>query len=198
MDGENDRTLLAVILGLALVCWALTAEDDCTGEDCQQQSLDVKRECPYPLVGIADLPEQWRERNYAGGSCGHAAMISALRWQGLYELADWWRSNHAGGVTDTSMINAAEQAGLRFAYTDQAESKFLEWCGRTRRAAVIFYFPAHAINFLGYHDGKAVLLDNNRTDRYLYVPRAEFLSKWAGWGGFALAPVYDPRSPKPW
>lgn len=142
-----------------------------------------------------DLPILLRQANYSGGSCVHAAMISCLRWQGLSEWADWWRQEYAGGESLKGLVAKSEHNGLRYAYTGTGQAEFLDWASRTRRGAVIFYWPNHAVNFCGYENGQAVLLDNNRTAQYVRIPREQFLKAWKGYGGVALTPVYSPVPP---
>jgi len=154
--------------------------------------------CPYEAVPPVDLPEALREWNYAGGSCVHASMVTVLRNQGMIDLAAWWRRSYAYGETFTGFVRKSEAAGLRYAYTFMGDAAFLDWCSRTRRGAVIFYKPAHAITFAGYVDGNAVLIDNNHPHRPEYVERGRFLQLWRGYGGMALTPVHSPNPPRPW
>jgi len=150
--------------------------------------------CPWMRP---DLPPELREPNYAGGSCVHAAFVACLRMQGREDDAERWRRRFAGGETASRLIARANAAGLRVAYTREGDADFLEWCHRTRRPCVIFYKPNHAIVFVGYQDGRAVLMDNNRPSRLEYVERQRFIRAWRGYGGFALTPVYSPTPPIP-
>jgi len=150
--------------------------------------------CPWMRP---DLPPELRERNYAGGSCVHAAFVACLRMQGREEEAERWRRTFAGGEYASRLISRANGAGLRVAYTRDGEAEFLEWCHRTRRPCVIFYKPSHAIVFVGYQDGRAVLMDNNHPSRLEYVEKQRFIRAWRGYGGFALTPVYSPAPPIP-
>lgn len=152
---------------------------------------------PYGLPPM-QLPPSMRERNYSGGSCVHASMEMCLRWQGFEELADWWRQKYHGGEHASGLISKAEAAGLKFAATTNGDANFLEWASRTRRGAVIFYKPSHSIVFCGYDGETAVLLDNNAISDFEKVPKATFVQRWKGFGGFALSPVATPRPPKMW
>lgn len=151
------------------------------------------------VIPPMDLPPELRERNYSGGSCVHASTIMVLRWQGMEELADWWRQTYAHGESSSGLIGKADKAGLAFAYTLEGDEQFLDWVSSTRRGATIFYYPNHSICFNGFtdHGQTAVLLDNNRIDRYITLPRAEFLRAWRGYGGFAFTPVGSPAPPRP-
>ncbi len=90
-----------------------------------------------------------------------------------------------------------EEAGLRYAYTKDADVAFLEWATRNRLGVGIFYFPRHAINLVDLNEHEAVLLDNNRPNEYIRVPREEFIRAWRGYGGFAWTVVYGPPPPYP-
>lgn len=154
--------------------------------------------CPYESVELWEPARTHRQPNW-GPSCVHASMVSALRQQGQFTLADWWRRNHYGGCSARSLLHYAKRAGLDYAYTF-GDAAFLDWCHRTHRWAVVFYYKNHAVTFCGWdRNGAAILLDNNHIDRFRRVPRAEFLRRWQReFGGFACAPVYGVPSPLPW
>lgn len=139
-----------------------------------------------------------RERNYKGGSCVHASWVVSLRMQGLEDWADWWRANYAYGEYPKRLAARADRAGLKYAYTLRGDADFLDWCSRTNRPATIGYFWRHSINFICFEGGQAKLLDNNRTHKYLWVPRGEFLRRWRGYGGWAVVPIAEPVPPTPW
>ena len=154
--------------------------------------------CPYSLVPPLDLPVELREHNYAGGSCFHAGTISVLRHQNLHQVADYWRANFSGGASVSTITRIAEDIGLRYAYTNIGDPEFLEWCSRTRRGASITYYSRHAITFCGYVGGNAILMDNNRVEKEIKVPKSEFIRNWRGYGGQAFTVVYAPDPPRPW
>ncbi len=191
------KWILALLLVGCLGCdGTLTIGAPDTAASSQEQCSDGV--CPYPTVPPMDLPVQLREENYAGGSCVHASMVSVLRWQGFEELADWWQGQYRGGEGIGGLVSKADRTGLRFAYTSSGDTDFLEWCSRTRRGAVIFYYSAHSITFCGFNSGDAVVMDNNRVDKLIRIPKADFLRRWRGYGGVALTPVYSPNPPRPW
>jgi hypothetical protein len=74
---------------------------------------------------------------------------------------------------------------------------FIDWACRTRRGAAITYYSNHAINIVHCDAEKVLLLDNNRTSQYISVSRADFASRWAGYGGDAITVVYQPAPPTP-
>ena len=154
--------------------------------------------CPFALVPPMDLPVELRERNYGGGSCFHAGTIAVLRHQNLHKIADYWRANFSGGASVGTIASIAEKIGLRYAYTNIGDPKFLEWVSRTRRGASITYYSNHAILFCGYIGDTAILMDNNRVEKEIKVPKAEFIRNWRGYGGQAFTTVYSPDPPRPW
>jgi hypothetical protein len=151
-----------------------------------------------------DLPPAMRTSNYGGGSCMHAAWCDVLKWQNQERMANWWGEHYAGAAgvgpcrNGADMTELAERNGLRFAYTDSGDVKFLDWCSRTRRGAAIHWRDAHAITFCGFLGGDAVLLDNNDPKRLQRMPRNKFLSEWRHSGGRAITVVYSPAPPRPW
>lgn len=156
-----------------------------------------------PQGVVMDLPLALRQANWGGGSCVHASTVSLLRWQGQHQMADWWRRNYSGGEYSYRLVQRMEAAGLRYAYTDQGDLRFLEWAVRTGRGAGILYKPRHAINLVGLDQTYAYLLDNNSVDydvrrgHWERVPRAEFERHWRSRGGFGWTLVYDPPPPLP-
>jgi hypothetical protein len=163
-------------------------------------------ECPaeYQPGPIHRLEKALQTPNYRGGSCAHAATIDSLIAQGQDDLARAWRRRFYGGAGVSHLVSAAEKLGVRYAYTSSGDVSFLQWCSRTRRPACIFYKPMHAITFLGFENGDAVMVDNNRPGREERVGREEFLRKWNAYGqsygyrgGVAFAAVYVPAPPPP-
>lgn len=158
---------------------------------------------PAPEIPAANLPTKLRQWNwtdrFGSGSCGHASLVYHLRWQGQLALAQWWRDNHAGGVTATSICNDCTAAGIDFVCTRTADPAFLDWASRTRRGAIIWFFDAHCVHFCGFAkiDGReyALLCDNNRVDQFIRIERTEFLQRWKGYDGFALSTVFPPAPP---
>jgi len=156
-------------------------------------------------VPAANLPVSLRPHNWVdsrgSGSCVHASTVYNLQWAHRPEMADWWRRNHAGGETSTTIRRYLDRAGLKYYFTLNADPTLLDWATATRRSCVIWFFTAHAINFVGFHRGPdgivyAHLVDNNRPTEVIRIERQSFLKRWAGYGGFAVA-LADPPSPPP-
>lgn len=152
----------------------------------------------------ANLPASMRPTNwtdsFGSGSCVNASTVYMLRWRGREAMADWWRANHAGGETGSSIRAAHDAAGLRYVYTDRADPSFLDWCSQTRRGCIIWFYDSHCVTFCGWSnkDGRQVAMinDNNRPSRYIEIERNEFIRRWAGYGGFGLS-LLDPPVPAP-
>lgn len=170
---------------------------------CMQPEVKVIPPRGVIEVPIANLPESLRPTNwvdaFGSGSCVNASTVYMLRWRNMEDLADWWRKNHAGGETGSSIRRHNEAVGLTYVYTDQTDASFLDWCSRTRRGAIIFFYERHCVTFCGWaqENGKIVakLNDNNRPSKYISIERNEFLRRWRGYGGFALTQLAPPVPP---
>lgn len=160
---------------------------------------------PAPMAGdgvTVNVPPSHRQRNWGGGSCVHASLVTLLNWNGLYDVAEWWRNEYRGGESIERLSKRMDAAGLRFAYVTDGDVSFLQQCCDTRCGAVITYKPNHAINLVGLDSQYAYLLDNNATSRpeqsgWEQVPRDEFERRWRGYGGRAATVVYRPPAPVP-
>lgn len=191
---ERERgTIVAVILAAiftALILSKTSGEPDSCPDG----------KCPVVIEALADVPPQLRQPNYSPygqGSCVHASTITILRWLGQFEVAAWWKANYHSGEYADRLIERLDAAGLKYAYEDDGDIRFLEWCARNRVVAGIFYFPRHAVNIVDFNETHAVLLDNNRPGDYIYIPRNEFIRNWRAYGGFAWTLVYDTPPPYP-
>lgn len=143
-----------------------------------------------------NLPRELREWNWGGGSCVHASTVMELRWQGQFELANLWRRKYSGGESSSGLRGKLDREGVPYSFTGRGDDSFLQYCSDRRLGAVIFYYPSHSICFCGFstRDGQsfALLLDNNRIDQFIEVPRDTFVDHWRGYGGFALATLFEP------
>lgn len=149
----------------------------------------------------ANLPAEMRPTNWVSargeGSCANASTVYSLRWHGHERLADEWRRKYAGGEYSTGLLAKYRAEGVAQRHTLTADAGYIDWVSRTRRSSVIWYYPSHAINFVGFSpDGQtAFLCDNNRPQNWIRVPRQEFLRRWDGYGGFGVAPLSPPCPP---
>lgn len=142
-----------------------------------------------------NVPYALREPNWLGrqrsGSCVHASFIMLLRWQGQYELADWWRANHGDGEYAERLASKLDAAGVQFAYTSGANDvAFLEWACETRRGAGVTVLGGlHMVCLVGLDENHAYILDNNHIERIKKVPRNEFLAEWRSSNSWAVTPI---------
>lgn len=156
---------------------------------------------------IANIPRPLRQENWANrvgaGSCVIASTCSAVNWCGQYELARFLRSSYAGGQTASSIQEKLTVARVPFICTEATDVGTLEYATRTRRAAIVWFFPSHCVTFVGFgvdSQGSQVawLLDNNRVDQFIPIPKDRFIREWQAYGGFALVPIFSPAPPIPW
>lgn len=154
---------------------------------------------PYQVeIPTMNLPISLQERNYAGGSCVHASTEMCLRWQGLHEVAAWWRDAYSGGESFNGLTSKLDASGLKWAGTADGDVSYLDWACRTRRGAVIFYKPNHSICLVHFDEQWAGVLDNNNIGHIEYIDRDTFIRNWRGFGGVAVTPVYTPTAPLPY
>jgi hypothetical protein len=184
----------ALLLGVAA---GVPSADDAQARPALGVNGTRARSAPS-FAPVVDLPPAWRTSNWGGGSCVHASTVHLLHWQGQHELAAWWREAYSGGEYASRLHARLAAAGLRYAYTVDGDEAFLEWALRTRRGAGITYFPNHAVNLVHLDAERAGLLDNNRVEQIVWIPRAEFLARWKAYGGWAWTLVYDPPPPVPY
>lgn len=153
-----------------------------------------------PTVNLETI---FREENWLGpqgeGSCVHANIIMLLRWQGQYEMANYWRANHADGEWATNIANKMDAAGIRYTYTSREDDvAFLEWACATRRGCGVAIRNRNHMVMLVYLDDEwACLLDNNFPEEFKWVKRDVFMTDWLSSGSWAVTPVYTPPPPLP-
>lgn len=194
------RSIIAITCILAGMFVGLSG---CTGP-----KLTYLPDVPQPPP-VADLPVELRLKNWIGtdqdgdrgGSCVHASTRNAFRLGGEYELDQAWYLNatrgYEGPESADRLLEKLNRQGVRFRATEDGDVNVLDTATRTRRWAVIFYYPSHAICFCGFHvvNGQlsAILLDNNFPDRYIVVEKQLFLKSWRErYGGFAVLPWINP------
>ena len=123
------------------------------------------------------------------GSCLHAAVQDLLRWQGLDSHAEYWRQHFGGAASLQTVVDIADQLGLKHAQTDAGDEAFLDHVTAKRLGAAIYWMvdePGdHAIVFCGFEGDEAVLLGVNRPVTSV-MPKTEFLRRWHQCGGVAF------------
>jgi hypothetical protein len=153
----------------------------------------------YPVV---DIPAALRQENWpgeeGGGSCVHASMMSILRWQGQYAMAEWWGKTYDSGEYASRMALRMAQAGIPFCETTSGDPAFLDWCHKTRRGACIVVSGGrHMVNILHCDANYVCILDNNYPSKYTWYNRTAFIKYWQNSGGWAFTPYYSPAPPTP-
>lgn len=153
---------------------------------------------------VVNLPLTLRQSNWIGvanqGSCVYATMVSLLRWQGRYKTAEDIRQTCGDGANDTKLANVLDQKGIRYAFTNSGDVRFLEWSIRTRRGvgvAVPGRRSSHFVALVHLDSKDAIILDNNSIERYEVIPREIFLTQWRQQGGWVFSVVYTPAAPLP-
>ena len=167
---------------------------------------------PSVEIPSANIPLAVRYKNWpdakGSGSCVIASSCSALEWVNQPKLAEKFRKTYSGGQTETSILDKYRANKIPFVATQSREDasrnggyaygdpNILELCSATRRACIIWYFPNHCVTFVGFSQwqGKEVawLLDNNRKERFIPIPKQQFFIEWRGFGGFAAIPWLTP------
>jgi len=166
--------------------------------------------CETPLASAAkkqerptvNVPLSMRQSNWIGnrreGSCVHATMISLFRWQGRLTTADRWRRTYGNGEWPDDLAAKFDKEGICYAYVTNGDMKFLEWACRTRRGCGITVMGGAHMVALVHLDAKwAAILDNNKVERYIWVPRETLIAEWKASYGWAVAPIYTPAAPLP-
>ena len=150
-----------------------------------------------------ELADYWR-KTYSGGE-SYNGLTSKLNRNRVPFYA-----TAGGGGQDIARAEATDFAsfisGRGGSYgTLHGDVDVLERCTAERRGGVIFYYPNHSILFCGFGpsltkgDEVAYVLDNNRIEQFIEIPKAEFIRKWRGWGGVCVVPtIGSPRPPIPY
>lgn len=147
-----------------------------------------------------NLPVSARQENWLGrggqGSCVHATMVSLFRWQGRLSMARHWRDTYGDGEGPSDLAAKFDREGVRYAYTDSGDVRFLEWALRTQRGCGVTVKGGIHMVALVYLDAtQACILDNNDVQNYHWMPREVFLSEWKNSNGWAVAMIYTPSAP---
>jgi len=151
---------------------------------------------------VVNVPLAMRQSNWLGssreGSCVHASMISLFRWQGRYRTADYWRKTYGNGEWPDDMAAKFDREGIRYAYVENGDVRFLERACRTRRGCGITVMGgAHMVALVHLDDKWAAVLDNNNVSKFIWVPRETLIAEWKASYGWAVTPIYTPAAPLP-
>jgi hypothetical protein len=167
---------------------------------------EVSESVSVPAVGkerpIVNLPPALRQSNWRGlrgeGSCVHATAVSLFRWQGRFRTADRWRRTYGDGEWPDGLAAKFDREGIRYAYVENGDVRFLEWACRTRRGCGITVMGGAHMVALVHLDGKwAAILDNNSVSKFIWVSRETLIAEWKASYGWAVTPIYTPAAPLP-
>ncbi len=218
MEAKPLKALLTALCQVTMASAALLSGCNVVGR---------AKATPKPVeIPVANVPRSLREWNWGGGSCVHAATVAVFRWQNAMDLAAYWRKTYSGGESYEGLTSKLQRNKVPYyssssgggqdiagfnRYVKSLEGQWygtlngdvdvLERCTIDRRGGTIFYYPNHSIMFCGFTpDGKdAVVLDNNRIEKYIVIEKKEFIRKWRGYGGVCVVPtIGNPRPPIPY
>lgn len=187
---------------------------------CQEVTFEAATPLPRE-VPIANIPKSMRTKNWTSqtrakfgqGSCVHASTYHVMKWQGEEEMAEKWKKKYSGGETSVSITRYLKAEGIPYVstlneqtYECSGDPAFLQWVSDTRRAAVIWWKPSHACNFVGFVEINGIMhaavLDNNYPNQIEYYEARKFIKDWREkYGGFAFtitSPNSPPTAPLPW
>jgi len=166
---------------------------------CETPRASAPNKQERPTVNVPALMRQSNWRGPHGqGSCVHATMISLFRWQYRLRTADYWRRAYGDGEYPEGLAAKFDHEGIRYAYVENGDVRFLEWACRTRRGCGITVMGgAHMIALVHLDDKWAALLDNNNVERFIWVPRETLIAEWKASYGWAVTPIYTPAAPLP-
>jgi len=154
-------------------------------------------ECP-----VVNPPASLRQPNWFGpkktGSCCHAALITALNWQGQTELANWWKNNNGDGESPASMKHKLAKRGVSFSQTfGEHDVNFLKQACLTRRGAMVAVRNrTHMVFLIHINEEWVGIIDNNKTAKIIWRPTVEFLADWKESDSWAITPIYSPVPPR--
>jgi hypothetical protein len=169
----------------------------CVGCEAPLVSAPKKQERPTVNVPVSMRQSNWLG-NQGQGSCVHASMISLFRWQYRLKTADYWRRTYGDGEFPEDLAAKFDREGIRYAYVTSGDVKFLEWACKTRRGCGITVMGgAHMVALVHLDATWAGILDNNRVEKLIWVPRETLIAEWKASYGWAVTPIYTPAAPLP-
>lgn len=166
-----------------------------------------------------DIPVQQHIRNVGGsdgaGLCVFTSVELAARWQNVATLHGFqkWMTQRPGGGWPEKLDDMIAQytGGLFTDYLQHTggDVAFLDACMQTGRSVAVTYNGrddfygrartiAHMVNLAYLDQNVACIIDNNRPEVWVWMTRAEFVSRWSprrdGWAVVLLGsppPPYD-------
>jgi hypothetical protein len=183
------KRILAILM---LLCMGLTGCDEQLKIP-DAKPLKVRKE--FPTVNI---PPSLRQENWLGseneGCCVHATMCSLFNWQGRPDWAAWWKKHNGNGEWAEDLAAKFDRVGIKYAYTSRkGDVRFLEWACKTRRGCGVTVMGGqHMVALVHLDDKWAGILDNNHTEKIIWVPRKTFIAEWLNSSSWAVVPLMGP------
>lgn len=187
-----DEPTLTIDLGLGPIVPAIVPN-----QDYDYPGFQIEK----PTVNLESV---LRQSNWFGsrrqGSCVHATMTMLFRWQGQFEMADYWKKTFSNGEHVSGLSAKMNKAGVRYAYTaSKNDASFLKWACDTRRGCGVAVMNGrHMVMLVHFDDEYAGILDNNSIKSFKWIKREMFLADWRRSGSWAVTPLMaSPPPPLP-
>lgn len=172
---------------------------------------------PAGTRSVVDLPTSKHLRNTGGsdglGLCVFTSIWHSAQWQNVTVLDGYrrWMERRPGGgypsKVDQTLAAYCREIGVpvpAYAQHTGGDDTFLDLAIRTDRCPAVTYdgrddfyrgAVAHMVNLVHLDSAKAAILDNNRPGVWLWMTRADFLSRWRGNSGGWAVVLLDPPPP---
>lgn len=177
---------------------------------------------PGDVEVLTDIPVELRKQNIASKGLGccvfrsldHSAKYSQT--EALYDFPEWMvRKGIEGGgypskVDDLikKIVSDRNADTVHYIQHTGGDEKFLDEAIKTGRPIAVTYAGQdpryglktgidHMVNLVYLDEYSACILDNNFIDKYLWMPRDEFLKRWKDRGGGWAVILLDPPAPQP-
>lgn len=178
---------------------------------------------PAGKPAVVDLPAALHIRNVGGsdgaGLCVFTSVEMAAHFQNVPELYGFqkWMTRRPGGgypsKLDKMIASFCDEKGVaKPAYLQHSggDEAILDLAIRTGRMPAVTYAGrddfyrtriAHMVDLAHLDQVDAAILDNNRSGKWIWMSRSEFLQRWrdfdGGWAVMLLAPPPPPATAEP-
>lgn len=192
----------------------------------QQFTPTANPTSPDGTAAIVDLPTSQHMRNVGGsdgsGLCVFTSLQHAAYWQNVRTLDGFraWMQQRPGGgwpeKVDQTFAQFCREKGRSvppYIQHTGGDDSFLELALKTDRVPCVTYDGrddfyrdrfgrpaqiAHMVNLAHLDAKSAAIIDNNRPGYWVWMSRADFLSRWRGnSGGWAVVLLAPPPPPHP-